>query len=410
MDYRGGVRAVPARPTALQAGPGPSGRTERRRRPGPSCQTQCRLYPTRGLTIYGQCMAEFRGYPVLKSPYPAGVLTGQDYQEKHQIPASTMKEWRRRPTFPRPVGWIPSPGHNGRYRLAYQESQIDAFRPSVWGGNSAGLPILKEPLAPGLITASDYEIKHDLLRATVWRWRRLPGFPALAGVLACQNGGNPRPVVNEAALDAFCSANRLPRPGAWWDRRILAGWDLDARVTLTYFARNVAGAGYRSVTKYADDPGFPRGVNGRYRLGDLADYFDRCFSSATAEREAFKGGGSGGPGKLLAAARQRMGLRQEDLAVRLGYTRTTLAGVETGLTPGSDDFWQAVAQHVTGGEEIARARRDVIKSQYPSICQRAGCEQPLRAYVARRGGKRPKYCCGACARAGERAAKRLEER
>ena len=49
--------------------------------------------------------------------------------------------------------------------------------------------------------------------------------------------------------------------------------DLESRVTLGWFADNVAGVARKTVTQCRHHPTFPAGAAGRYRLGDLVDWW-----------------------------------------------------------------------------------------------------------------------------------------
>jgi hypothetical protein len=70
-------------------------------------------------------------------------------------------------------------------------------------------------------------------------------------------------------LDAFFAGNQ---PGGGRDHRPMRETPLsdDARVTLSWFAKNVADVANKTVTQHRDKPTFPRaGEDGKYRLGDL---------------------------------------------------------------------------------------------------------------------------------------------
>ena len=142
----------------------------------------------------------------------------------------------------------------------------------------AGYPLLDLPLPPGQATLDDYGKSigrtKDYIR-TYWRPR--PGCPDPVGQLAARGrngGGRGELVFDTAALDAF----RATQPDLWGRRTtplLVTGHDEDERMTLGYFAGNVAGVHPETVTQYRAQDGFPAaGDDGKYRLGDLVEFWN----------------------------------------------------------------------------------------------------------------------------------------
>jgi transcriptional regulator with XRE-family HTH domain len=65
-------------------------------------------------------------------------------------------------------------------------------------------------------------------------------------------------------------------------------------------------------------------------------------------------------GRLLAASRRAAGLSQESLAALAGYTRSTVANVETGRQHGARDFWERCDTALDTGTALARGYDDVV--------------------------------------------------
>ena len=138
-------------------------------------------------------------------------------------------------------------------------------------------PRLEEPLPPGHVTLKDYAPVVGRAPGTIeTHWRPRQGFPEPVGELPGRgrHGGGPGPrVYLRDQLDAFFAANQ---PGGGRDHRPMRETSLppDTRVTLSWFAKNIAGVANKTVTQYRDpdfgSPTFPRaGDDDRYRLGDL---------------------------------------------------------------------------------------------------------------------------------------------
>jgi hypothetical protein len=139
-------------------------------------------------------------------------------------------------------------------------------------------PLLERPLPRGLATLAEYAQRvgrsKDYIR-TYWRPR--PGFPDPVGKLAAQGrngGGRGELVWKIAALDAFRASQH-----DLWGRRttqlLVTSRNMDERMTLGYFADNVAEVHRKTITQYRGQSGFPAaGDDGKYRLGDLVDWWN----------------------------------------------------------------------------------------------------------------------------------------
>jgi hypothetical protein len=107
------------------------------------------------------------------------------------------------------------------------------------------------------------------------------GFPTPVGELrgGGRNSGGRRPkVYRRADLVQFRDGQQdLHGQG---NGKLETSLDLDAQVTLSYFADHSAWEGggkpnRKTITQHRDRPGFPRGgPGGKYRVGDLLTYFN----------------------------------------------------------------------------------------------------------------------------------------
>jgi hypothetical protein len=130
-------------------------------------------------------------------------------------------------------------------------------------------PLIAEPLPPGLVTLSQWAATVGRSPGTIRsRWARQPGFPAPVGRTPGRGrhgGGLGELVYQAVALEAF-----QPQPRPLDDARISS----TQRVTLGWFADHAAKVARKTVTQYRGAPGFPvPGPDGRYRYGDLADWW-----------------------------------------------------------------------------------------------------------------------------------------
>ncbi len=137
-------------------------------------------------------------------------------------------------------------------------------------------PLLSEPLGPDLTTIEAWAQSINRSPAYIQGyWTRLEDWPAPVGELppgGRDGRGRGRHVYRLADLEALRSAHPEMRPE---NRRrpIDTTLDHDLRVTLGFFA-GIAGVARKTVTQARGYPGFPEpGTDGKYRLGDLLDYW-----------------------------------------------------------------------------------------------------------------------------------------
>ncbi len=130
----------------------------------------------------------------------------------------------------------------------------------------------------------------------------------------------------------------------------LAGRHPDDRISLTAFCAEVAHTNtwWMFEMRRRGDCGFPRaGADSRYRLGDLASFFD---AAAAVFPVHLRDPAIVEMGRQLAAARRGAGLSQRGLGAKAGYSRSTISDMEGGIEPGSAAAWEAVDQALgTGG-------------------------------------------------------------
>jgi hypothetical protein len=139
----------------------------------------------------------------------------------------------------------------------------------------ASYPLLGRPLPDGVVTLAEHAESIGYSEGYVRSWRSRPGFPEPVGELPGRGRYRGGLAYREAALIAF----RKTQPDLWGRTTrsaITTDRDLDERVTLGHFSDRVAGYKSRkTVTQYEGTEGFPvSGKDGRYRLGDLIEFFN----------------------------------------------------------------------------------------------------------------------------------------
>jgi hypothetical protein len=137
-------------------------------------------------------------------------------------------------------------------------------------------PLLSEPLDPGLTTIPAWAQSINRSPAYIQGyWARLEDWPAPVGELPPKGRdrrGRGRHVYRLADLEAIRNAHPEMRPENR-SQPIETTLDPEVRVTLGFFA-GVAGVARKTVTQARENPGFPKpGTDGKYRLGDLLDYW-----------------------------------------------------------------------------------------------------------------------------------------
>jgi hypothetical protein len=130
---------------------------------------------------------------------------------------------------------------------------------------------------PGLITLRQWAASHGRTYDYVRQfWRKRDGFPDPVGELPSRGrhgGGRGELLFSETALeDWFAAQPDLLPPGRIDPSNLPV--DADERITLGRFASHI-GKARGTVTQHRGRPGFPEAdANGRYRAGDLLDYWN----------------------------------------------------------------------------------------------------------------------------------------
>jgi hypothetical protein len=130
-------------------------------------------------------------------------------------------------------------------------------------------------LPPGLTTLRLWATRQGRTYNHVRQyWGGMPGFPESVGTLepAEQRRGRRELLFDEAALDAWLAARPELAPPERVDSFPVG---LDERMTLGRFA-SLIGRANKTVTQHRRRSGFPdSGEDGRYRAGDLLDYWNK---------------------------------------------------------------------------------------------------------------------------------------
>jgi hypothetical protein len=140
--------------------------------------------------------------------------------------------------------------------------------------------LLEQPLPPGLTTLRDYADRLGYSPRYIRQyWGHRDGFPEPVGELwpgrlGRGSGGLGERVYEEKALDAF----RARHADLWGRRRmerVVTSRDLDERIPVGEFARQLAGVGAEVIARYQELDGFPEtSADGTARLGDLLAYWN----------------------------------------------------------------------------------------------------------------------------------------
>jgi hypothetical protein len=143
---------------------------------------------------------------------------------------------------------------------------------------------LDTEIPQGLTTLHLWAPKHGRTYNHVRQfWRRRPGFPSPVGTLEpadTHRRGRRELLFDEAALDAWLATQTDLEPPERINLAVLSV-GLDERITLGRFA-GLIGKNRRTVTQHRDRSGFPApGDDGRYRAGDLLDYWNQRLGRRT---------------------------------------------------------------------------------------------------------------------------------
>jgi len=214
--------------------------------------------------------------PLLEEPLPPELVTIDTFAgEVGRTPRYILHYWVPREGWPEPVGELPGRGRRGggRRRKVYARAALVAFRagePDLWGQPAQALSMpghgVDERMTLGFF-ADHVTPRRD--RRTITQYREAPGFP--------QADDDGRYRLGDL-LEFFNTGRPGKRPAAGQPGRALSmpGHGVDERMTLGFFADHVTPRrDRRTVTRYREAPGFPQADDdGRYRLGDLLEFFN----------------------------------------------------------------------------------------------------------------------------------------
>ena len=225
--------------------------------------------------------------PLLEEPLPPELVTIDTFAgEVGRTPRYILHYWVPREGWPEPVGELPGRGRRGggRRRKVYARAALVAFRagePDLWGQPAQALSMpghgVDERMTLGFF-ADHVTPRRD--RRTITQYREAPGFP--------QADDDGRYRLGDL-LEFFNTGRPGKRPAAGQPGRALSmpGHGVDERMTLGFFADHVTPRrDRRTVTRYREAPGFPQADDdGRYRLGDLLEFFNTGLASGRRARQ-----------------------------------------------------------------------------------------------------------------------------